>query len=314
LRKFAIVYFSLALTFTFYHAQTINRRFWNERSEFHQAIVRGDFRSPYQYRILAPLLAEAGGSVVEKIFSLSSPKSSAGAREIFYVLQRLIATFLLFIFFHLYLRTWFTAELAFAGTLMLASLHVYTYHSYFYQPDSAWNILFLTIAVYLFRRSEAGWLYPLTILGSLTRETFGLIVPLHLAYFGFKKKTLIHTAGLFLTWLSVQLLLRGVFGFKASFPARPPIDNLYEIGWPVFLFALMWLVPLFYYKRLPAFIRRAIFLVLPPLILANFAFGKVEESRLFLELAIILVPGTLFGLFTQVNLNPELQVEALQND
>lgn len=298
LKKLAIIYFSLAVTFTFYHAQTINRRFWDQRSEFHQGIIHGDFKSPYQYRILTPLVAEAGGWIVEKTFGLSSPKSKAGAREVFYVLQRLIATFLLFIFFHLYLRTWFSTELAFGGTLILAGLHVYTYNSYFYQPDSAPNILFLTIAAYLFRRGEyKGRLYPLTVLGSLTRETFGLIVPLHLAYFGFKKETLKHTVGLFATWLSVQLLLRAVFGLQPPFPSRPAIINLYQIGWPIFLFSLMWLIPLIYYKRLPAFFRRAIILVIPPLIIANFLFGKLEESRLFLELAIVLIPATLIALF-----------------
>ncbi len=300
LKKAAIIYFSLAVTFTFFHTQTINRRFWDQRSEFHQGVIQGDFKSPYQYRIISPLIAEAGGIIIEKTFGLTSPKSKAGAREIFYVLQRLFATFLLFIFFHLYLRTWLTTEMAFAGTLILAGLHVYTYNSYFYQPDSALNILLLTGAAYLFRRGEyKGRLYPLTILGSLTRETFGLIVPLHLAYFGFKIKTLKHTAGLFAVWLSVQVLLRAVFGLKPSFPSRPAIINLYEIGWMICLFSLMWLIPLIYYKRLPVFFRRAIVLVMPPLIAANFLFGKVEETRLFLDLSIILIPATLIGLFAR---------------
>lgn len=33
-----------------------------------------------------------------------------------------------------------------------------------------------------------------------------------------------------------------------------------------------------------------------PLLLANFIFGKVEETRLFLDLAIVLIPSTLFVL------------------
>ena len=315
LKQAGVIYLSLAIMLTFYHAQTIDRRFWVERSEFHQGIIQGDFKSPYQYRILAPWLAEAGGWVVERTLGLEKGKKTAMAREVFYALQRVIAVFLLFIFFHLFLRKWFSPEMAFAGTLLLASLHLYTYRSYYYQPDSPLNILFLTIALYLFTRGEyKGWLYTLTIFGSLNRETFGLIVPLHLAYFGFKKETLKHTAGLFLTWLTVQVLLRGMFGIRPPFPdVRTITDNLRESSWAIFLFSLMWLIPLIYFKRLPLFFRRAILLFAPPLILANFLFGKVEETRLFLDLAIVIIPSTLIALCgaeTDKAENSELGLEA----
>jgi hypothetical protein len=299
LKNAGIIYLSLAIMLTYYHAQTIDRKFWVERSEFHQGIIRGDFKSPYQYRILAPWMAEAGGWAVERVFGLEKVKPSAMAREAFYALQRILSIFLLFIFFHLFLRKWFSEEMSLAGTLLLAGLHLYTYRSYYYQPDSPLNILFLTIALYLFTRGEyKGWLYPLAVLGSFNRETFGLIVPLHLAYFGFKKETLKHTVGLFLTWLTVQLLLRGMFGIRPPFPdTRSISQNFNEIGWAVFLFSLMWVIPLIYFRRLPLFFRLALVLFAPPLILANFLFGKVEETRLFLDLAIVIIPCTLFALF-----------------
>ncbi len=314
LKSVSVIYFSFALMLTFYHAQTIERRFWVERSEFHRGIINGDFKSPYQYRIGSAYLAEAGGWIVEKTLGLTSEKQTAAAREIFYVLERLFATFLLFIFFDLYLRKWFSAEIALSGTLMLAGIHLYTFHSYFYQPCSPLNTLFLTIALWLFTRGEfKGWLYLLTIIGSLTRETFGLIVPLHLAYFGFKKETLRHTFGLFAAWLFTQLLLRAAFGFRPSFPDRSWIFNFYEIGWAIFLFSLMWLMPLTAYTRLPLFFRRAIVMFMPPLILANFLFGKVEESRLFLDLAVVLIPSTLFALFNPIqNESEESALEAKQ--
>jgi hypothetical protein len=297
LKRVGIIYLSLAFTLTFYHAQNINRLYWVERSEFHQGIMKGDFKSPYQYRIVVPVLAETGGWIVEKALGLSSDKSSALAREIFYILLQFVATFLLFILFHLYLKTWFTSEMAFGGTLILACLHLYTFQHYFYQPDSPFNLMFLTLAAFLMNRGEfKGWLYPLTFLGSLTRETFGLVVPLHFSKFGFNKETIKHTLGLFGTWLAVQIFLRAVFGIRPPFPSRPIIINVYEIGWAIFLFSLMWLIPLLYFKRLPIFLRRALFMFGTPLILANFFFGKVEETRIFLDLAIVIIPCVLFFL------------------
>ena len=300
-----MIYLSFALMLCFYHLQTIDRPFWQERSEFHQGIIKGDFKAPYQYRILAPWLAEAPSIIVEKALGLSPGKQSAMAREFFYLLQRLIATFLLFIIFHLYLETWFTSEIAFSGTLILAGIHLFTYRSYFYQPDSPIHLLLLTTGAYLMTRGEyKGWLYPLTIVGSLTRETFGLIVPLHLAFFGFKKKTLKHSLGLLIAWLTVQVLLRWFFGLMPRFPDRPQITNFYESVWPLFLFSLMWFIPLIYFRSLPSSLRWMIFLFAPPLIVANFIFGKVEETRLFLDLAIVIIPATLFALLPEKTVTP----------
>ncbi len=297
LKKVGIIYLSLAFSLTFYHAQNINRRFWVERNEFHQGIISGDFKSPYQYRVVAPFLAEAGGFVVEKSLGLTSDKSKALAREFFYILQRLIATFILFIFFHLYLRTWFSPELALSGTLILACLHLYAFQHYYYQPSSPLSLMFLTIGAYLMNRGQyKGWLYPLTVIGSLARETFGLIAPLHLSRFGFNNQTLKHTLGLFGVWLIIQLLLRAVFGIKPAFEFRPMMVNFYKLDWTIFFFSILWLIPLLYFKHLPIYMRRALFLFCVPLILANFIYGKVEEIRLFLDLAIVIIPCVLFFL------------------
>lgn len=295
LRGAAVVYFSFALTLSFYHLQTINRPFWIDRSEFHQGVINGDFKSPYQYRILAPWLVELPSIVVERAVGVAPGKHAAMVREGFYVLQRLVAVFLLLVVFHLYLRTWFSSGLSFAGTLIVAGLQLFTYRSYFFQPDSPLNFLFLTTGAWLMARGEfKGILYPLTVVGTLTRETFGLIVPLHLAFYG--RKRLRHSIGLFFVWFGVQLLLRVVFGMRPSFPDRPLMNNVYEAWWPLFLYAALWLVPLLYIGRLPLFLRRMLLLFPLPLITANVLFGKVEETRLFLELAIVLIPAVLFAL------------------
>ena len=292
-----IVYLSLALTLSFYHLQTIDRPFWPDRSVFHQGIIHGGFKSPYQYRILAPWLVEIPSVIVEKVIDIAPGKSAAMVREFFYLLQRLIAVFLLFVVFHLYLKTWFNSDIAFGGTMLLAALHIFTYRSYYFQPSSPLNLLFLTTGVYLMTRGEyKGWLYPLTFVGSLARETFGLIVPLHLSFFGLKRATLKHTIGLFLVWVVVQAGLRVVFGMRPSFPDRPLITNLYEVPWPIFLYALIWLIPLVGIRRLPSELRSMLFWYALPLLAVNAVFGKVEETRLFLDLAIVLIPATLFVL------------------
>lgn len=298
----SIIYLSLALMLSFYHFETINLPFATQRAEFHQGIIRGDFKAPYQYRVLAPWLVELPALVVASVIDTSSGNRASLVREVFYSLQRVVALFLLFVVFHLFLLTWFRPDIAFAGTLILAGLHLFTYRSYYFQPSSPLNLLFLTIGAWLMARGELkGWLYPLTVIGGLTRETFGLIVPIHLSFFGLKRTTWKHTVGLFSVWAAVQIGLRGIFGMRPSFPSRPLSVNFHEVLWPLFLFSLMWVVPLIGFRRLPPELRSMLWLFAMPLLLANFIFGKVEETRLFLDLAIVLIPSTLFVLLGDQN-------------
>jgi hypothetical protein len=306
LALFSVIYLSFALTLTFYHAQTIERKFWQERKEFHEGIVGGQFYAPYQYRVGAIWLAEAGGWIAEKTLGLAPGKTAYLAREALYILERLFATWFLFIVFHLYLETWFTSERALGGTLILAGLHTYTYYSYYFQPDSVINILLLALGALWIVRGATTRLYPLMLVASFVRETSGLLIAIFLAQHWRTRKGFLHAFGLFAVWVAVQLILRGMFGNRPFFPARPFSMQIENLGWPLFLFAIFWVVPILRFKTLPPFLARLLVLMTPPLIVANFWFGKVEETRLFLDLAIVLIPAALIGLFgAQKSTTPE---------
>jgi hypothetical protein len=126
------------------------------------------------------------------------------------------------------------------------------------------------------------------------------------------KKGYIHSIGLFLTWLATQISLRAVFGMRPTMTGRvfpnTPLEQLVNIDWPVFLFALFWIIPLARYRKLPQFLRISLILVCIPLLIANFLFGEFEEPRQFLDFAIFLIPATLIAIFgskTQDNLSTE---------
>jgi hypothetical protein len=300
-----LVYLSLALTLTFYHTRTIERVFWKERQKFHVGIMASAHYSPYQYRIVAPYLAEAGGRVIEKIFSLDSDKNKWFAREAVYVLERFISTFLLLIIFHKYLETWLSPELSFSGAALFACFQLYTFRQYYYQPDYPIALFLLALAALLIVRNKTWELYPLIFIGSFTRETLGIIVPMYLAQNYPGKKSFIHSIGLFLTWLAVQVALRGVFGMRTNmaggyFP-NTPMEQLANIDWPIFLYALFWIVPLIRFRQLPQFLRYSAVLVGIPLLVANFLFAEFEEPRQFLDFGLFLIPATLIALFGYKN-------------
>jgi hypothetical protein len=91
-------------------------------------------------------------------------------------------------------------------------------------------------------------------------------------------------------------MLHIAYGQHPSYEGRPMSINIAEIPWPIFLYGLMWLIPIFGFRKIPQFFQRSLLLYVPPLIAADFLFGKVEETRLFLDLALIIIPSTLFVL------------------
>ena len=109
-KRTILIYLSLAMTLTVYHTLQINWKFRKQRGEFHQKIIIGEFISPYQYRILAPFLAEVGVQFVESVLGLSpafiekrlgfsANKAEAMVRETAYSGLRFLATWLTLIFF-----------------------------------------------------------------------------------------------------------------------------------------------------------------------------------------------------------------------
>ena len=235
---------------------------------------------------------------LEKTLGLSPDRANALVREAAYSGLRFIATWILLIFFHKYMRVWFSSEIAFGGTLLLVALHLYTFRHYFYQPSSFFSISLLTIGVYLIVRGVTIQLYPLIFFASLARETTGLLVAFYLAQNWPKKGSLKHSVGLFMVWFAAQFLVRILFEQAPSVKFRPLYVQfyLYNIIWPVFLFGLLWFIPFMRYNQLPTFLRRSLLLVVAPLVSVNFLFGKVEESRLFLDLALVFIPATFFYL------------------
>jgi hypothetical protein len=207
-RWLAIIYLSFALTLTVYHAFEINRKFWVQRSEYHRAIVAREFKAPYQYRVMAPFLAEAGGRLLERAFDLQSGKPAALAREAVYIVLRFLATWATLVVFHRLMEFWLLPSAAFSATIILFGLHLYTFRSYFYQPSSFLHLLFFVLGVYLVVRHHMGWVYPLMILASLARETSVLLTMVVVAYYWPKRELLRHVAGLFGVWVTVQISLR----------------------------------------------------------------------------------------------------------
>jgi hypothetical protein len=209
----AVLLYLARVDLTFFHAETL-RTSWSSGGS------RG-----YRHGSLATIpgrrafITEAGIRLVRSTIGLDGALQLTVVREAGYAAQRILATWLGLVFFHIYLARWFSSTLAMAGTFLLGGLHFFTYHSYYYQPSSCLSFMVLTAALCLLSRDRTAGFYSLQFVGSFVRETSGILVLFYAAYHWADRRRWKHVAGLFIAWLVPQLTLRLIYGWP-SYPMR----------------------------------------------------------------------------------------------
>ena len=142
-----------------------------ERIARQSQIVHGTAPAPDRYRVLVPFalqpLISLGATVV-------GPDS---ALKKVYDAYYLAALTLMLWVLTIYLRQWFSLDLALAGALLVAAVLPITLRQHFLQPWSLLEPTLLTLGLMCAYRGFAGAIVPLAILASLNRET-GVLVPL----------------------------------------------------------------------------------------------------------------------------------------
>lgn len=296
-----IIYCSLAFSLAFFHFEVLNRDFRPEREVFHEGVVSGQADRPYQYRALAPFVVEAVAWPVTTVLGLKDTNLQQWTREGMYVLVRLFSIFFFLVFFHLFVRNWLSDEMSLAATLLFGSLYFFTMHRYYFQPSSGVNLMLITLfAHWAMQNKGSKWLIPLAMIGSFARETSGMMAALYLCRHGITRKSIIGVIPIVLGWAAVQIGMRLAFGWKPAIGTNREFFDQFQasiLSWPIFLFFLLWVIPLLGYRRLPPFFQRAMYLFMPPIIAVSMLFGEIEETRLFLDLGIVLIPSTFLLLF-----------------
>lgn len=290
----AAIYFGLALLVVQQHARYVNfaPRIHRWRVERHVQILRGEGRSPWTYRVVVPALTEATRPLVAHVAS-----SPAGAFEASYLFWRLVFTTALLLLFHAYLRIWLEPPWAAAGTLFLAALQIPSVEGAWYQLDSTVDLTLWLAAALLTHRGHPRWLYPLIALGALNREGSVFIVAVHAALTLPREpfaRVAARCAGLLACFTVLFAILRAAIGIQ---PWASPVmsivrRNLEHPEWWVWVASFLgafWVLGLLDLRRRPPELRLLALFLLPYLAL-QLVFGRLIEARLFLPLALALVP------------------------
>jgi hypothetical protein len=266
--------------------------------EYMPPVVAGTAEAPGRYRILVPYVNEG----IVQAFLLDRQSVWLGTR---------LATFFAAyaIVFH-YLRIWFPLTAAIAGMALTAGAMPLTFTNSWAHPDHIAELALFTLGCLTIARGRDLAFAVTLVLATFNRETAVFLVMLHAVAGPFTPARFARTIGFGAIWLAIFLGLRWWFGvehyeywqiwrnieFLKLLP--PPYDPYYRAyAWfVVFLFGPLLYVAWRGLKDQPLFIRRALWVV-PPILLVGFTISSIIETRIFTPLFPLILPAVIGALY-----------------
>jgi len=279
------------------------------RSDLHRAILEGTADSPYRYRVLAPLLAEAVRRLL--LIFLSAPEAFKYA----YLITDFSALALGLLAVERLLRQWFDDAPALAGALALAALLPITLRDHQFQPWSVWEPAIYALALLLIGGERRAWLAVLVAAAALNRETAAfavLLAGLCAAdwWAVLRRRAPVPWRALGWTALYAAVWAAIFFGLRALRGGAPHVESLGEIwafntqpehlqralvNLPLFAGGF-WALALIGARHAPPVPRRALW-VIPPFLVLAAVYGVWFEVRMLLPLYPILIGCGLAAIF-----------------
>ena len=274
----------------------------------HKKILQGNAGNPYQYRILSVYIVE-GFIVAFRVLGVHHPTVSAFIS--FRIVQNLLIFLLVFLYYqNLGLNTYVS--------LIGLSLLAWGMTHSLYESDLAFNtyfdlIFYLTAALSILKHQYL-WIVPITGFAALNRETSGLIPFMLVLYSlyaqidGRTRKSLLITAlSAFGLYSIIYFGLRYAFGEQQlvlGYGRHPGLEyllfNITRAQSYIQIFATLGILPfmaLLSFRQWPDSLRAFCWAIVPVWLLVHPFFGFIAETRYFLvPLALVFVPGTLFGI------------------
>ena len=270
----------------------------------HDLLLQFDYTNNEQSRLLQFYIPE--------LFHRLSPLTI----EYCYMLQRLLFVFLVFVFFHAYLRRWFDARVSFCGVLLLVAITPLAYYTNDLQESAPLLLLTFLLGLWTIRENREILMTVVLLVGGINNETM-LILPLVYVLYRYEAADVRHLVILCRDTLLVSLPMVTAVGIiRYVNRDRPHLtepwtlpNNLEGIAswntqyWGVlFIFGVLWLYAVLGYGEKPRFLRRASLMV-PFFLAAHLATGIITETRLMLPLGFIIIPMALFSIYPQLAQN-----------
>lgn len=229
-----------------------------------------------------------------------------------YILQRLVFTFLVFLVFYLYLRKWFTCLESLGGVSFLGAIMPLTYRDDLQESTPLLLLTFL-LGLYAIRENKVILFLIVLTIGLFNNETVIFLPVIYFFYhfINFRLSSLLRLINQsLLTLIPVLIFLIPIRYATFPNPHLGPIlwlpFNLRTISnqlWHLnflglynssalyifFIFGTFWILPWFYLKKSPLFLKRA-YLIVPFFVLGHLLVSNIDEVRDMLPLSFIILP------------------------
>lgn len=259
-----------------------------------------------------PILPVISSRIFIPIIISTLAKLTGKSWETIFSLVRLLFMWLTYILFFLYLQRKFSSIYALLGTLFMAATIPIIYNNPYEIPTEFPEIIFFTLGLNFIFEKRYALLCIVIALATLNRET-SCFLPLILLFVSWawplRLRTIATIAAAGFSWL-IPLVILHWWGRNYSWPHSdslahnlPGLLRFFENWNPfnnylyyLYIFGVLWLLPIFYWKLQPSQMRRALLTI--PIMLAVYLFGGgfLNEPREIVVFYPILVPAGLYAL------------------
>jgi len=267
--------------------------------DWHAGMISATAPAPNQYRPLVPWLAEM----------LRGLLPGHNLVTAYSVLRALVTGSTLYLFDR-YMQSWFAPPVAAGGALALAAILPFTYQHVVQESDPI-NLLAFILAFWAMARGRDLLLIPVVLFGTLNRETTAMLPAIYLiGNLGVKpfREVARRTALLGFCWCLIYGGLRLFYGHRSYYSDvimwKSNLISWYPSRAVFLLFGMMWVLSLFGARSGPVLLRRTL-LLLPFYVALHYVIALVNEVRLFLPWAPVVIPLAWFALYpTDARLQP----------
>ena len=296
-----VLILSVAVVIAYGYFTRVAKPNFEPRLELHSQIIKGTAPSPYRYRILVPVIAEA----LRGALGIAMPTKAAFLLA--YAIYDLIAISSLLVLLFYWLRTWFNSAQALVGVLFVAATMPVALQDHYFQPWSLLEAALFTAALLVIHGRRYLLLSIIVAVAALNRETAILIPIAFLATLDVKGllssgpardlRPILLFGGLCAIWAVGFFGLRELRGPAAGVE---PVHDLFarNITRANLLLAFrnggmflggFWVFAALGLRCAPAFIRRSVLLI-PLYVAAISVWGVWYEVRLLMPLYPLLIP------------------------
>lgn len=285
-----VVCLVVAAAATMIHVKSVdlpNREF---QVKWHASVIEGHAPAPDQYRVLTFWAAEG------------IRRATGADLIVIYALLRLALTAAALVALYGYLRYWFSPSLSSMGVLLVGAALPVTFFGYKMQVTDPAQFLFFALAFRALQTNSLRTLYLIAPIAAANRETALFMIPFSIAvWWGtVPMMTIIkRSMGLGAAMLIVLAPIHLYYGNHDPYtPVFTLMLNLTRPGtllYPGLLFGWLWFAAFTNLRSKPEFLRR---LLLPAglFFIAHFMVAQLEEVRLLLPLAPVILPLALFSM------------------